>query len=379
MRPYTRQISARRAACALLLFALPALAADYTLYVGTYTGKGSEGIYAYRFNSVTGAATPSGLAAKTENPSFLALSKDQRLLYAVNETHDYESSSAGSVTVFRREPRGKLTALQQFSSQGADPCHLALDRTGKVLAIANYTGGNFAWFSLDARGLANPAGAATFKGGAHGPNAERQDSNHAHSVSFSLDNRYLLATDLGSDEVLVRELRNGAITPRNLTAEKTRPGAGPRHLAFGPGGQYVYVLDELDSTVSVFRFVKGALTPIQTISALPKGFGGQNTAAEIAVSTSGRFVYASNRGADTIALFTRSPASGRLTLKAETPSGGKTPRNFTLDPSGSFLLAANQDSGNIVVFRVTPETGELTPLGSPLNVAAPVCLTFAKN
>lgn len=364
-----------------LLFAFSALqlsAAQYLMYVGTYTGKGSDGIYAYQFDSTTGAAKPLGLMAKVDNPSFLALSPNGRTLYAVDETHDYENEKSGYVTVFSRAADGKLTEGQRFSSHGADPCDLTVDTSGKILAVANYTGGNFVSFPLGPDGLAAPEHFAEFTGTGVGPNHDRQDTPHGHSVNFSPDDRFLLATDLGTDEILVRQLDKDTIDPARSLSVKVHPGAGPRHLVFNRMGNRAYVVNELDSTVVGYDFRNGTLTEFQRISTLPEDFKSANTPAEIAIDPSGKFLYASNRGNDSIARFTIDPQSGRLTSTGWTPSGGKGPRSFTIDPSGHFLLAANQNSANIAIFHLNAKTGDLKPAGVVSGIDSPVCLLFAK-
>ena len=356
----------------------------YLFYVGTYTEEGSKskGIYAYRFDADTGQITPLGLAAETTNPSFVALDPNGRFLYAVNEVQNYKSPNSGGVSAFSIDrSTGKLTFLNEVPSRGADPCYITLDRTGKYVLVANYTGGSIAVFPVLEDGKLGEASAFLQHTG-HGTNPERQEKAHAHSIDLSPDNRFAMVNDLGLDELLVYKFDSaaGSLTPNNPPFAKLDPGAGPRHFALSPSGKFAYVLAEMHSTVTVFSNDEktGTLHPLQTISALPKDFTGQNDDAEIEMYPSGKFLYASNRGSDTITEFAVAPGKGTLTPVAYTPTQGKIPRSFEIDPTGKFLFAANQKSDNIVVFRIDPNTGRLTPTGKVLDVGSPVCVKFLK-
>ena len=381
-----------RATAALIVLALLAAAAvaaawqapapGRLVFIGTYTGgkTNSKGIYAFRFDSASGALTPLGLKAETTSPSFLAASSSGRLLYAVNETGSFNGTKAGSLSTYAVDPStGNLTPSGEvLSTGGADPCHLQCDRTGKVLAVANYSGGNFAIFPLGRDG--RPGGAPTMLAPAgSGPNKERQAGPHGHETIFDPSNRFLLAVDLGTDEVHVYKFdaSTGRVTPNDPPSAHLPPGSGPRHLAFHPSGKFVFVINELLSTVATFAWdgARGALTPVSSISTLPAGFTGSNSTAEIAVHPNGRFVYGSNRGHNSIAVFAAA-ADGRLTLVEHEPTRGETPRHFTLDPSGRWLIAANQDSGTLAVFSVDQQTGALAPSGALAQVGAPVCVLF---
>ena len=354
----------------------------YLFYVGTYTEEGSKskGIYSYRFDADTGQITPLGLAAETTNPSFVALHPNGRFLYAVNEVQNYKGPNSGGVSAFSIDrSTGKLTFLNEVPSRGADPCYITLDRTGKYVLVANYTGGSIAVFPVLGDGKLGEASAFVQHTG-HGPNPERQEKAHAHSIDLSPDNRFAMVDDLGLDELLVYKFDSsaGSLTPNNPPYARLDPGAGPRHFALSPSGKFAYVLAEMHSTVTVFSNDEktGTLHPLQTISALPKDFTGQNDDAEIEMDPSGKFLYASNRGSDTITEFAVDPAKGTLTPVAYTPTQGKIPRSFEIDPTGKFLFAANQKSDNIVVFRIDPKTGRLTPTGKILEVGSPVCVRF---
>jgi 6-phosphogluconolactonase len=366
-----------------LLSAAPAEAhGKYIFYVGTYTedGSKSKGIYAYRFDAESSQITPLGLAAETTNPSFMALHPNSRFLYAVNEVGNYKGPNSGGVSAFSIDrATGKLTFLNEVPSRGADPCYITVDRTGKYVLVANYTGGSIAAFPILEDGKLGEASAFVQHTG-HGPNPERQEKAHAHSIDLSPDNRFAMVDDLGLDELLVYKFdsANGSLTANNPPFAKLDPGSGPRHFALSPSGKFAYVISEMHSTVTAFSYDEktGTLKPLQTVSALPKGFTGQNDDAEIEMHPSGKFVYASNRGSDTIAVFAVDPHKGTLTPVEYTPTQGKIPRSFEIDPTGKFLFAENQKSDNIVVFRIAANTGRLTPTGQVLNVASPVCVKF---
>lgn len=349
--------------------------------VGTYTGEQSRGIYALRFDDASGALTVPTLVAETRNPSFLVADAAGRHVYAVNEVSDAGEGRSGGVTAFALEGVDGTPALREIGrqlSRGADPCHLALDRTGRFLAVANYSGGNFAILPVRDDGSLGPAAAVVAAAGA-GPNAQRQQAPHGHEVVFDPSNHYLLAVDLGVDKVLVYRFdeQTGALTPHDPAFGQVEPGSGPRHLAFHPDGSQLFVINELASTITSFGWDggTGALTPRSTISTLPRGFTGENSTAEIAVHPGGRFLYASNRGHDSIAVFAIGDG-GALRLVHHEPTRGRTPRHFTLDPSGRWLLAGNQNSNTVTVFRIDDSTGALTPTGAATAVGAPVCLLF---
>jgi len=352
----------------------------YLVYVGTYTEKGSKGIYAYRFDPATDQLTSLGLAAESANPSFLAVDPSRRFLYAVNEISQYEGRSSGGVSAFAIAPgTGKLTLLNEVPSGGAGPCHLTVDKTGKYVLVANYGGGSLAVFPILKDGRLGEASAFVQHSGSS-VNPQRQEGPHAHSVYVSPDNRFAICADLGLDEVLVYrfDAGKGTLAPNNPAFALVSSGAGPRHFAFHPSGKFGYVIDEMQSTVTVFSYdpASGALDVIQTVSTLPQEFKGESTAAEVAVHPSGKFLYGSNRGNDSIALFAINARKGTLTSLGHAPTLGKTPRNFAIDPTGSYLFAANQDSDIVVQFRIDPNTGFLTPIGQVLEVSSPVCVTF---
>jgi 6-phosphogluconolactonase len=356
----------------------------YLFYVGTYTEEGSKskGIYVYRFDAETTEITPLGLAAETTNPSFVALHPNGRFLYAVNEVGGYKGPNSGGVSAFSIDRvSGKLTFLNEVPSGGADPCYLTVDKTGKYVLVANYTGGSLAVFPVLADGKLGESSALLQHTG-HGTNSERQEKAHVHSVDLSRDNRFAMVDDLGLDQLFVYKFdsANGTLTPNDPPFDNLDPGAGPRHFVLSPTGKFAYVIAEMQSTVTAFSNDErtGTLHRLQTISALPKGFAGQNDDAEIAIYPSGKFLYASNRGSDTVTVFAIDPRKGTLTPLESTPTQGKIPRSFEIDPTGKFLFAANQKSDNIVVFRIDAKTGQLTPTGKVLEVGSPVCVKFLK-
>ena len=355
---------------------------EYIAYVGTYTEKTSKGIYAFQFDAATGKLSPLGLAAETTTPSFLAVHPNHRFLYSVNEVNNFNGQKSGAVSAFSIDLKtSKLTFLNQVSSHGTGPCHLSLDKTGKNVLVANYDGGSVAVFPVDADGRLREASAAIQHKGSS-VNKERQEGPHAHCIFTSPDNRFALAADLGLDKILVYRFdpTHGTLTPNNPAFGKAPPGAGPRHFAFHPNGRYVYVINEIQCTLSTFAYdaAHGALRLKDTVSTLAKGTTVTNddSTAEIEVHPSGKFVYGSNRGHDSIAVFSVDPAEGTLTQVEFVSTMGKTPRGFGIDPTGSFLIAANQDSDSLVVFRINPDNGRLTPTGQKLEAYTPVSVEF---
>jgi 6-phosphogluconolactonase len=358
----------------------------YVLYVGTYTNGDSKGIYAYSYDATTGAMQPLGLAAETQNPSFLAADAKGEHLFAVNETQKYQGESSGGVTSFTIDRKtGKLSQLNEVASHGADPCYISLSRSGKYLLVANYTGGNVAVIPILPGGHLGEATSVQKDKGALGPNKERQEGPHAHFIQASAQNRFAYVSDLGLDRVLIYKFdaEKGVLSPggaaggEDFFSATLAPGTGPRHVAFSADGKFMYVLGEMDATVTVFaNDDKETYRSIQKISSLPATFSGENTAAEIAIHPSGKFLYTSNRGDDSIAEFSIDQSTGKLTLVGNVSTLGKAPRHFAIDPTGTRLLVANQDTGNIVEFEIDTATGKLTRVGKMVGVPSPVCLVF---
>ncbi len=353
----------------------------WSIYFGTYTGPKSKGIYRCAFDPADGKLGPPELAAELVNPTFLAIHPSRPLLYAAGEIGNFGGKKAGVVSALAIQAGGgKLTLLNQQSSQGPGPCHVSVDRSGRFVLVANYSGGSIACLPIQSYGR---LGAATSMVQHHGsgPNRQRQEGPHAHQILTDPEGNFIFVPDLGLDKIMIYRLdrTDGTLLPGEPPSAATAPGAGPRHLAFLPDSRFAYAIDELDSTVTVFRYLaaRGSLQLVQSVSTLPRGFHGRNGPAEVAVHPSGKFLYGSNRGHDSIAIFAIDAASGKLRLIGHEPTQGKTPRNFSIDPSGKFLLAANQDSDNVVVFRIDPATGLLHPTGQSLAVPAPVCIVWA--
>lgn len=354
---------------------------EWLVYIGTYSSETSRGIYLARFDGRNGKLGPATLAAEMTSPSFLATHPTKPWLYAVSERWDAEEPE-GSVHAFEIDRRtGALKPLGAQSSAGRGPCHLAVDGKGRTVLVANYGSGSVAALRIGNRGeLAAPESIIQHRGSSVNPS--RQTGPHAHQILPDPANRRALVCDLGLDKVLVYELasRNPWLRPNLPYGVPVKPGSGPRHLAFAPDGRWVYVLNELDCTIDVFAYnsKRGILSPVETVSTLPPGFKEENTCAEIAVHPSGKFVYASNRGHNSLAVYSRDPISGRLTLLECQSTQGRTPRHFAIAPGGNWLLAQNQDSDNIVVFGIDRTTGRLLPTGTQQQVGKPVCLLFVR-
>lgn len=352
------------------------------IYVGTYTHGKSKGIYACRMDLATGALSGPELMAETPNPTFLAMDQKHRRLYAVNEIGNYGGKQAGSIEAFSIDSdSGKLTSLGGHSSIGTGPCHIILDHGQRHALVANYGSGSIAVFPIQADGRVGDE--TTFiQDTGKGINTSRQEGPHAHCMVLDAGGRFVFACDLGTDKVMVYryDSSHGTLVPNEPPFARMKDGAGPRHLAFSPGEHYAYVLNELDSTITVFAYDRrrGSLSQLQNISMLPDGFKRENTAAEVEVHPSGKFLFASNRGNDSIAVFAIDRGTGRLTCVQDCPTQGKTPRHFVIDPTGHRLVVANQDSDNLVVFAIDPESGRLTKTGQTLEVPSPVCVTFMR-
>jgi 6-phosphogluconolactonase len=361
----------------------PASNGPYIAFVGTYTSKtSSKGIYAYRFDANKGQLTPIGVSAETVDPSFLAVHPNGKYLYAVNEIGNFNGEVSGAVSAFAIDAKtGALKLLNQVPTRGAGPCYVSLDKSGSFLLVANYDSGSIASFPVRADGSLGTASGFVQHSGT-GPDKERQEGPHAHWIGTSPDNRFALAVDLGLDQVIVYgfDPDKGVFTPMLSGFAKLKPGSGPRHLAFHPDGKFAYVLSEMASSVTVFSYKTktGSFSALQTVSTLPNDYSGPKEAAEIAVHPSGKFLYTSNRGHDSIAVFSIDQKKGTLKSLGQVLTGGKTPRHFAIDPTGTYLLAENQESNNIVVFHIDPASGGLTPTGQTVEVPAPVCLTFVQ-
>jgi len=350
------------------------------VFVGTYTAKTSKGIYRLELDLGTGKLSDPTLAAEVVSPSFLAPHPNQRYLYAVTETSDFGGKRSGAVSAFALDPKsGALKLLNVQASGGAGPCHLVVDRQGKNVLVANYGGGSAGVLPIQEDGsLAEMSSFLQHRGKSVNP--QRQEAPHAHSINVAPDNRFAFVADLGLDKVFQYRFDSakGTLTANDTPAAKVAPGAGPRHFAFHPNGKWAWVINELASTITGFDYdaERGVLQPRESLSTLPRDFTGASYTAEVQIHPSGKFLYGSNRGHDSIAIFAIDQKTGSLAPVGHQSAGIKVPRNFGIDPTGKYLIVANQDGNILVVFRVNLETGELTPTGSNVEVPMPVCVKF---
>jgi 6-phosphogluconolactonase len=356
---------------------------SHLIFVGTYTNNGSRGIYRLRLDGRTGALSDPEVAAEVADPTFLALHPDRPLLYALGVAHPAGGQPGGAVGAYVIEPAtGRLTLLNQQPGGGGRLSHLAVDATGRALVAVSYGGNQVVAFPVAPDGRLGARTLSLQHQGPLGPNAARQDQPHPHSVTISPDNRFAFVADLGLDRVFSYRLDPGRalLAPNDPPGFAVTPGAGPRHSAFSPDGRFFYVVDEIDGSVTACAYDRagGAAAPFQHISTLPAGFPvtDPDRAAEIRVHPNGRFLYASNRGHDSIAVFARDEATGRLTPVEIASCGGRSPRNFALAPGGAWLVCAHQDSNTLAVFRVDADTGRLVRTGGSTGLPAPVCVLF---
>jgi 6-phosphogluconolactonase len=365
-------VSLGAAAAWVALFLPPAAAADLTVYFGTHTAGPGKGFSISHFNTTTGALSKPEFELETPAPAYFAIAPGGRRLYACNST--------GFVSAYSIDPAtAHLKMINQKPSGGGDPSYISLDQTGHYVFVANYDGGNVAVWALNPDGSLGERTAFVQHAGSS-VNPQRQSHAYAHSIRVDPSNRFVLVADLGLDKLFVYkfDVKDGSLTANDPPFAKAAPGSGPRHVVFHPNGRWVYLITEMGSTIMLFDWdaTRGALSEVQTVSTLPKDFQGASTCAEVQVDPSGRFVYASNRGADSIAVFSVDQKTGRLTPIQDVPSGGQTPRNFDLDPSAHWLLVTNHGSNNAMVFRIDQQTGKLTPTGQPVDVPYPFCPRF---
>lgn len=357
-----------------LLMSLPASASEHLIYIGTYTRSTGKGIYAVRLDSTTGKLSSPELVATTANPSFITLSQDKSHLYAVSEGDTFAVPFAVNLDT------GKLVPDESRFSGGKAPCYLMADTSERCLVVAHYHNGIVASLPINEDGSLGPVNSIHQHTGSS-VHPERQEAAHVHSSNIAPDDRFVIVCDLGLDKVFTYALDAGTatLTPAATPFVATAPGAGPRHSAFSPDGRYVFVINELNSTLTCYNYdaATGTLTEADTQPTLPTDFTGNNTTAEVRVHPNGRFVYGSNRGHDSIAVFAFDNTTGKLTPVDQTLSGGRNPRNFNLSPDGKWLVAANQNSNSLNVFQVDPDSGKLTATGHEASVALPVCIVFA--
>lgn len=350
------------------------------VYIGTYTQpEKSKGIYLLELDPATGKLTNKGLAGEVTNPSFLAIHPSRKFLYAVGEIGDFKGKKTGVVSAFAiDQDTGKLTLLNQEDSGGSGPCHNVVDKEGKNILVANYSAGSCAALPIKADGKLGEANSVIQHKG-NSVDKGRQEGPHAHSINLDPANRFAFTADLGLDKVLVYRFDSakGTITPNDPPSASVKPGAGPRHFAFHPSGKYAYVINEMGNTVTAFDYdaENGVLKEIQSITTLPKNFKGTSHTAEVQVHPSGKFLYGSNRGHNSIAIFAIDEKTGKLTAVGHQGEGIKTPRNFGIDPTGKYMLVGSQDGDKVIQFKIDQKTGELEPAGT-LDVFMPVCIKF---
>jgi 6-phosphogluconolactonase len=354
------------------------------VYVGTYNGPKSKGIYEYDFDPASGAMTAVGEPAEITNSSFMAIHPNGKYLYSVIETENFRGKNSGGLKSFAIDPKsGQLTPLNEQSSEGAIPCHLVVDPTGQHVLVANYNGGTFTAVAIEPDGKLGPVEAVHHDHGSS-VNRERQEAAHPHGVCFDPAGKFFLVADLGVDKLFVYRLETVSkdtavrFEPAQPPFAAIAPGSGPRHVAFHPNGKILYLVNELGGTLMAFHYdaETGALHQFQTISTLPKGFTGKNTAAAVVVHPTGRYVYACNRGDDSVVAYSVDATSGTLTFVERVSSGGKTPRDCVIDPNGDWLLATNQGSDNVTVFKIDADSGRLKPTDKPIEIGAPGCVIF---
>jgi 6-phosphogluconolactonase len=330
-------------------------------------------------DTATGKLSPPSVAGKTVNPSFLAIHPTGKYLYACGEMDDFggKGKRTGAINAFAIDDKGDLKLLNQQSSEGAGPCHVVVDKAGKYAFCANYGGGSAAALPIDADGkLGKATGAVQHKGSS--VNKSRQEGPHAHSINLDASNRFAFVADLGLDKVLIYRFEDGKLMANDPPHVELAPGAGPRHFAFHPTGKYAYVINELDSTLTAMSYdaKTGKLSVLQTLSTLPEGGHKGNSTAEVVVHPSGKFVYGSNRGHNSIAVFQIDEKTGKMTAGERQGKGIKVPRNFAIDPTGKWCLVANQDGGTVIVFKIDPKTGALEPTEHHAHIPTPVCVRF---
>jgi 6-phosphogluconolactonase len=353
---------------------------EFLLYIGSYNSSKGKGIHAFRFDAATGRLTSMGLATEAVNPTFVTASADGRFLYATKEVTRHQGKQSGSVKAFAiNRKTGELRFLNEVASGGTIPCYVALDKTGRFAMVANYGSGSVEVIEVRRNGR---LGKVTFfeQYSGRSVNSERQEGPHAHSINVSPDNRFAIVADLGLDKVFVYhfDAKTGVLAPNNPAYAVVNAGSGPRHIAFSRNGRFVYVIGEMKSNITVFSYDarRGALRKLQTTSTLPRGYRSQSDCAEVAVCPNGKFVYASNRGHNSITVSAADARKGTLAVVERVPSGGNCPRHFAIDPTGRYLLVANQESDCVTVFAVDRKTGRLTATGETATVSSPACVRF---
>ena len=351
---------------------------DFLVFIGAYTRREGLGIGVARFDADTGMLTTPELAAELANPSFVALDPSLSQLYVVTEIDDYKGNVSGALSSFAVDrTSGELTFLNRQPTNGPGPCFVNVDARGQNAVVANYNGGSVVVFPINDDGSLKPPSDFVQHEGAAGVVSDRQEGPHAHSVNLDLETSRVYVNDLGLDRIKSYELDSstGKLTPAGLDVE-LHPGAGPRHFDFHPDGKHAYAINELDNTITTMDYDRpsGRLTAVQTVSALPEGWAGRSSCADLHISPNGRFIYGSNRGHDSIVIYAIDATTGWLEYVGHESTGGNSPRNFAIEPSGCYLLVANQDTDNIIVFEIDRDSGKLTATGTEGSVSMPVCL-----
>ena len=349
-------------------------------YVGTYTDGDAKGIYLYKMNTESGKVDFVSVTENIDNPSYLAIDKQNKYLYAANEVANFGDSKNGSVSAFKimRETH-ELKFINKVSSGGAHPCYAAVNDDGNFILAANYSGGSISIVPVkNEGGLYDPSDVAQHTGSSI--NEKRQTAPHAHSAYFGPQQKFIYAVDLGIDKVNIYEFdpENGKLLKNDPAFFKAEPGSGPRHMAFHPNAKFAYLISELNNKIIALRIdrVNGGLTKIEEYSALPKDFEGTSYCADIHIHPNGKFLYGSNRGDNSIVIFEIDEESGKLNLVGHESTRGDWPRNFVIDPSGKFLLTANQKSNDVMIFKINPTTGELIFTNQTITVPSPACVKF---
>ncbi|MBI4306524.1 MAG: lactonase family protein [Chloroflexi bacterium] len=351
------------------------------VYIGTYTRTGkSQGIYVHRVDESTGRLSEVGFTTGISDPSYLALHPNGRFLYSVSEVQEQDGRRAGSIYAYVIDPpSGKLSVLNHRPSQGTGPCYVSVEKSGKFALVANYQSGSIGAFPIGNDGRLGEASSSVQHQGSS-VNKQRQQGPHAHCIVPDPSGKFVMVADLGMDKVMVYrlDLTAGKLTANHPPSISVAPGAGPRHIDFHPNGRYMYLINEIGNTITAFEYdgAKGTLKEIETMPSLPLGWTGENTTADIHVAPSGKFVYGSNRGHDSIVIYVIDGSTGKLTYVGHEPTRGKTPRNFAIDPSGTWLFAENQNSDTIHTFKIDQQTGRLTATGDIADVPSPVCMKF---
>jgi 6-phosphogluconolactonase len=358
-------------------------AGDVPVIIGTQASGSNKGFSVAQFDTSTGKLSAAKLLVEASAPAFFVIHPDNKHLYTCNSINNFQGQSSGAISAYSLNPATvKLILLNQVPSGGAGPCYISLDNSGHYVFVANYSAGNISVFAINSDGsIGNRTAFVQHTGKSIYP--ERQASAHAHFIKVDASNRFVFVADLGTDKVFIYKFdqKTGALSASSPAFIQLTPGSGPRHIAFHPGGRFIYVINELSCTITAFAWdsKKGTASELQTIATLPSDFKGENTCAEIKIHPNGKFLYGSNRGHNSIAAFAIDAVTGKLTFIEHVSTQGQKPRNFSFDPSHHWMIVTNIDSNNAVVFRVNETTGRLTQTGEPVTVPDPYCIQFVQK